>query len=88
MRGRCSVWVKGKKISVLQRSQCFGETALLRKQPQMATVACDTACSVMLLDSFSFAHAMALAPDLRAALEATIAERIHEVERIEKGGEP
>ncbi len=50
IQGRASLHLKG-EVKVLERGECFGETAILYKMPRKAKVKADTNCIVMAINA-------------------------------------
>jgi ATP-binding cassette subfamily B protein len=81
--GRVEVTVDGaagraRRLAELREGDYFGEVALLRDAPRMASVRALSATSALVIARQPFLALLQASPDLRAAFEASVRERRHE----------
>jgi MFS family permease len=79
--GEVEVSEKGRPLARLGPGKYFGEIALLRDVPRVATVTAATSTTLLALDRVEFLEAVTGDPLSREAAEATVKERLDEDEQ-------
>ena len=77
--GRCDVLVDGRQVATLGRGEGFGEIALLRDQPRMATVVSQTPVKLYALEREAFLAAVTGHTESEEAADALIVSRLSSV---------
>ena len=77
--GRCDVVVDGRQVATLGRGEGFGEIALLRDQPRMATVISQTPLKLYALEREAFLAAVTGHSESEEAADALIVSRLSSV---------
>ncbi len=77
--GRCDVLVDGRQVATLGRGAGFGEIALLRDQPRMATVVSQTPVKLYALEREAFLAAVTGHTESEEAANALIVSRLSSV---------
>jgi predicted MFS family arabinose efflux permease len=77
--GLCEVLVDGRQVATLGRGEGFGEIALLRDQPRMATVVAQTPMKLYALERDAFLAAVTGHTESEEAADALIVSRLSSV---------
>jgi ATP-binding cassette, subfamily B, bacterial len=90
VRGRLAVTLhkdsgEDELVAVLQDGDHFGEIALLRKAPRVATVTAEVPSLLLSLAQEHFLDVLARAPDVRSSLEHVMEGRLAEIHLEEWG---
>jgi len=67
----------GRFVRSMRDGGFIGEVALIEGTARTATAICATTCELLEFGSFEFGRVMASFPDVRARLEAAVAQRPH-----------
>jgi len=67
----------GRFVRSMRDGGFIGEVALIEGTDRTATAICATTCELLEFGSFEFGRVMASFPDVRARLEAAVAQRPH-----------
>lgn len=81
LEGSATVRRNGKKITTLGPGDVIGELSLLDHGPRTATVVCDTACLMLVLEQRHFLGVLDEVPALGHRMLAYLAGRIRELDR-------
>jgi len=77
--GECDVLIDGRRVATLGRGEGFGEIALLRDQPRMATVTSRTGVKLYALERDAFLSAVTGHSESEEAADALIVSRLSSI---------
>jgi CRP/FNR family cyclic AMP-dependent transcriptional regulator len=83
--GELTVKRNNRKVATLGPGKMVGEMSLLDHGPRTATVMCDTACTLLVIDQRRFRGVLQDIPAISYKLLSTLAGRIRELDRAYYG---